>query len=240
MFTGNEDMEATALRKQGWSISAIARHLGRDRKTDPRPPGREAGGRASASGATRSLRAVRALSARPSRARTPTSGRAPSMTRWSPSDSPRSYQSFTRGLRARELRPHCEACSRVSRAGPPSRSTIPPVRRSSGTGSSCPKLPGVATPTCWSARCRARASSGAVFCESEDQAHLIEAIDGGAAPPRRHRPHAGGSTAWPRSSIRSPAWCRTSFVPGGQALRVQVVPCPPRRRHTPAHRGLWQ
>ena len=33
MFTGNEDMEATALRKQGWSISAIARHLGRNRET---------------------------------------------------------------------------------------------------------------------------------------------------------------------------------------------------------------
>src|SRR5579884_1210621 len=33
MFTGNEDMEATALRERGWSISAIARHLGRDRKT---------------------------------------------------------------------------------------------------------------------------------------------------------------------------------------------------------------
>ena len=33
MFTGNEDMEATALREQGWSISAIARHLGRDRAT---------------------------------------------------------------------------------------------------------------------------------------------------------------------------------------------------------------
>jgi transposase len=33
MFTGNEDMEATALREQGWSISAIARHLGRNRET---------------------------------------------------------------------------------------------------------------------------------------------------------------------------------------------------------------
>jgi hypothetical protein len=32
MFTGNEDMEETALRGQGWSISAIARHLGRDRR----------------------------------------------------------------------------------------------------------------------------------------------------------------------------------------------------------------
>lgn len=28
-----EDVEAQALRAQGWPVSAIARHLGRDRKT---------------------------------------------------------------------------------------------------------------------------------------------------------------------------------------------------------------
>ena len=33
MFSTGEDVEAHALRKRGWSISAIARHLGRDRKT---------------------------------------------------------------------------------------------------------------------------------------------------------------------------------------------------------------
>jgi len=33
MLTREDDVEATALRKRGWSISAIARHLGRDRKT---------------------------------------------------------------------------------------------------------------------------------------------------------------------------------------------------------------
>jgi transposase-like protein len=33
MLTAEEDMEITALKKQGWSISAIARHVGRDRKT---------------------------------------------------------------------------------------------------------------------------------------------------------------------------------------------------------------
>lgn len=33
MISQEEDVEAHALRKQGWSISAIARHLGRDRKT---------------------------------------------------------------------------------------------------------------------------------------------------------------------------------------------------------------
>lgn len=33
MLTQEEDVEASALYKQGWTISAIARHLGRDRKT---------------------------------------------------------------------------------------------------------------------------------------------------------------------------------------------------------------
>lgn len=33
MLTREEDVDAGALRRQGWSISAIARHLGRDRKT---------------------------------------------------------------------------------------------------------------------------------------------------------------------------------------------------------------
>ncbi|GGL03168.1 hypothetical protein Sme01_19070 [Sphaerisporangium melleum] len=33
MLTWGEDVEAHALRKRGWTISAIARHLGRDRKT---------------------------------------------------------------------------------------------------------------------------------------------------------------------------------------------------------------
>lgn len=33
MLTQEEDVEIHALRKQGWSISAIARHTGHDRKT---------------------------------------------------------------------------------------------------------------------------------------------------------------------------------------------------------------
>src|SRR5256712_6982775 len=33
MLTQGESVEAHALRERGWSISAIARHLGRDRKT---------------------------------------------------------------------------------------------------------------------------------------------------------------------------------------------------------------
>ncbi|EYR62882.1 transcriptional regulator, partial [Actinotalea ferrariae CF5-4] len=33
MLTREEDIDAHALHKRGWTISAIARHLGRDRKT---------------------------------------------------------------------------------------------------------------------------------------------------------------------------------------------------------------
>ena len=33
MLSPEEDVEAQALKKQGWTISAIARHLDRDRKT---------------------------------------------------------------------------------------------------------------------------------------------------------------------------------------------------------------
>ena len=33
MITREEDIDAHALDRQGWTISAIARHLGRDRKT---------------------------------------------------------------------------------------------------------------------------------------------------------------------------------------------------------------
>jgi transposase len=33
MLSWEEDVDAHALRRQGWSISAIARHLGHDRKT---------------------------------------------------------------------------------------------------------------------------------------------------------------------------------------------------------------
>jgi transposase len=33
MITQGEDVEIHALKNQGWSISAIARHVGRDRKT---------------------------------------------------------------------------------------------------------------------------------------------------------------------------------------------------------------
>ena len=47
MLTREDDIDVHALRRQGWTISAIARHLGRDRKTiRAYLSGREAGVRA--------------------------------------------------------------------------------------------------------------------------------------------------------------------------------------------------
>ena len=37
MLTQEDDVDAHALFKRGWTISAIARHLGHDRKTSMSP-----------------------------------------------------------------------------------------------------------------------------------------------------------------------------------------------------------
>jgi len=47
MLTQGEDVEVHALASRGWSVSAIARHLGRDRKTVRGLPDREAAARPS-------------------------------------------------------------------------------------------------------------------------------------------------------------------------------------------------
>ncbi len=112
MLTQGEDVEAHALAGRGWSISAIARHLGRDRKT------------------------VRAYVAG---RRSPGIRRRPAPDPLEPFVAylrarfiddphlwltalfdevtalgyPRSYPSFVRGVRRADLRPHCERCRGV-------------------------------------------------------------------------------------------------------------------------------
>ncbi len=116
MLTQGESVEAHALRERGWSVSAIARHLGRDRKTvraylsGEREPGRRrpAGpDRFAPFGeycrirfgddrhlwATALFEEVAALGYEGA------------------------YSSFTRALRRRGLRPSCDACAA---AGTPS------------------------------------------------------------------------------------------------------------------------
>lgn len=110
MLTREEDIDAHALRRQGWTISAIARHLNRDRKTiraylnDERVAG------------------VR----RPAgddpfepfvdyvRERLKEDPHLWAVTLFDEVTGlgyDRSYPTFTRAIRTRDLRPHCEPCS---------------------------------------------------------------------------------------------------------------------------------
>jgi len=179
MLTWENDVEATALRNQGWSVSAIARHLGRDRKT-----------------ITDYLNGVRTPGVRASSATDPFEEYA-EYCRIRLADDPHlwattlfdevtalgyggSYPSFTRGLRARALRPHCEPCQ--ASAGrdhaiidhPPGAETqfdwleLPDPPPAWGWGPGAHLLVGALA---YSSRWRA------VLAESEDQPHLIQALD---------------------------------------------------------------
>ena len=110
MLTREDDVDAHALRRQGWTISAIARHLDHDRKTIRAylAGDRVAGQRAPAvedplgpfvGYLTQRLADDPHVWATVLFDETVTLG------------FDRSYPTFTRGLRAHALRPHCEPCT---------------------------------------------------------------------------------------------------------------------------------
>jgi transposase len=226
MLTQEEDVEASALRKRGWSISAIARHLGRDRKT---------------------IRAYLSGVRRPGERRpavpdnfAPYEPYARERLREDPHlwasalhdelralGYDRSYQVLTRELRRRALRPHCEAC-----AGVRGRATIeidhPPGEEIQWDWLELAGAPWAAEAhllvgtLSHSGKCRA------VFAESEDQAHLVEAIDGvlrrlgGTA--RRWRTDRMATVCDPGSGRLHP-----SFASVARYYGVAVDVCPARR-----------
>ncbi|MGH9057945.1 MAG: Mu transposase domain-containing protein [Acidimicrobiales bacterium] len=219
-------MEAHALRQRGWTISAIARHLGRDRKTvrDYLAGKREPGVR---------------RRAEPD----PLEPFVPYLTaRFA--DDPHvwasalfdevvavgyalSYPSFVRQVRVAGLRPHCEACSGVT-----GRDTIDiphPAgeeiqwdwfeRRRSPWGGIAYVLLGTLPHS---------GRSRGVIAPSMDQPQLIEAMDGvlrrlgGTA--RRWRVDRMATVIVPGS-----ADVQASFAPVAKFYGAVVVPCPPRR-----------
>ena len=108
MLTREEDVEANALRKRGWSISAIARHLGRDRKTVRRHLNNEheAGTRRSADGWFDAF--VTYIQARfEDDKHLWTTVLYRELTELG---FVASYQTLTREIRARRLRPACKEC----------------------------------------------------------------------------------------------------------------------------------
>ena len=112
MFSVGDDVEAHALKQRGWTISAIARHLGRDRKTvrDHLTGKREPGVR-------------RRTDSDPLEEFVPylTARFADDAHVWASAlfdevkelGYARSYPSFVRQVRSAGLRPHCEACAGV-------------------------------------------------------------------------------------------------------------------------------
>jgi len=110
MLTQEDDVDAHALHRLGWTISAIARHLGHDRKTIRAylTGGRVAGQRASsAPGPFEQFAAYCAqrLIDDPHVWATTLFDEVVAL------GFDRSYPSFTRDLRAHRVRPHCEPCS---------------------------------------------------------------------------------------------------------------------------------
>ena len=109
MLSWEDDVEAHALRRRGWSVSAIARHLGHDRKTvraylrGDREPGRRASRGAAVMGPFVEYCRIRLAD-------------DPHLWASALLDELRglgyagSYPSLTAAIRAQGLRPHCEPC----------------------------------------------------------------------------------------------------------------------------------
>lgn len=232
MITKEEDVEAHALRQRGWSISVIARHLGRDRET-----------------VRVHLKGEREAGARTPSEPDPLERFVPYLRQRNASDPhvwatalfdevrglgfERSYPSFTRLLRRHDLRPRCEACQGVA-----GRATVeidhPAGEEMQWDRNELPDAP-------WGTDAHLLVGtlphSGRIrgaFAPAEDQAHLVEPIDAtgaaSAAPPG-----VGGSTAWPPSSFpaagtsrpASPRWPSTTgwpwtpARPGGPTARAR-------------------
>ena len=210
MLTQGEDVEVHALAGRGWSISAIARHLGRDRKTvRAYVSGERTPGVRRRAGPDPLEPFVAYLAAR--FADDPHLWLTALFDEVVPLGYARSYPSFARGVRQHGLRPHCERCTGVR-----GRATIeiehPPgdeiqwdwfERRRAPWGGTAHVLLGTLP---YSGRVRG------VIATSQDQPHLVEALDGVL---RR----LGGTT---------PAWrtdrLATVIVPGTGDVQASFAP----------------
>ena len=110
MLTREEDVDAHALSRQGWTISAIARHLGRDRKTIRAylSGDRTAGVRKPPEDGDAFAPFVDYVRARLTQ--NPHLWAVTLLDELQPLGSDRSYATLTRQIRTRRLRPHCEPC----------------------------------------------------------------------------------------------------------------------------------
>jgi transposase len=230
MLTREEDIDAHALRRQGWTISAIARHLGRDRKTiraylaDERVAGeRKPAGPDPFEPFADYVRARLVED--------PHLWAVTLFDELVELGYDRSYPTFTRQVRDRGLRPHCEPCAgtkgRASAviAHPPGEETqwdwleLPDPPEAWGWGSTAHLLVG------------SLAHSGkwrAFLAPTEDQAQLVAGLDavtrqlGGLT--RQWRFDRMATVCHPGSGKVT-----ASFAAVAKHYGVSVKICPPRR-----------
>ena len=230
MLTREEDIDAHALHKQGWTIAAIARHLGRDRKTiRAHLAGQRTAGVRARQGPDSFVafaEYVRARLAEDPHLWVTTLADELEPLGWSGG-----YSTLTRQIRDRGLRPVCEQCRGLKDRPvaiidhPPGAETqwdwveLPDPPAHWGWGKTAHLLVG------------ASAHSGrwrAVLAESEEQAHLVIALHAVAE-------RLGGLTrAWRfdrMGTVASPGTGKVTatFAAVAKHYAVTVEVCPPRR-----------
>jgi hypothetical protein len=177
MLWWEDDVEAHALRRRGWSISAIARHLGHDRKTvraylrGEREPGRRASRGPDVMAPFVEYCRIRL-------ADDPHLWASALLDELRDLGYQGSYPSLTAAIRAHGLRPHCEPCQ-ATRGRDAAIIAHPPGEE---TQSGWLELPG--PPPGWGCGAHAHLLVGALsssgrwrgaLAEAEDFAHLAEA-----------------------------------------------------------------
>lgn len=230
MLTREDDVDAHALRARGWTISAIARHLGHDRKTirGYLNGGRVAGVRARPAGEDPFDRFEDYVRAR--------LREDPHLWATTLFDEvvdlgfERSYQSLTRQIRSRGLRPPCEACH-AAKGRATAVISHPPGEE---TQWDWVELPDPPPSWRWGAKAfllvGALAHSGrwrGVLCEATDQPQLIDALD------RVARRLGGVTDTWRfdrMATVCYPASGRVtaSFAAVAKHYGVSVAICPAR------------
>jgi len=181
MLTQGESVEAHALRERGWSVSAIARHLQRDRKTvRAYLNGNRVPGQRKPAGPGRFEPFERYCRLR--------FGAGPHLWATTLFEEVRdlgyegAYPSFTRALRRRGLRPRCEACAA---AGTPAEFAVIDHPPGEETQWDWVELPDPPRPWGWGKTAHllvgALSCSGAwrgALAEPEEQPYLIASLHG--------------------------------------------------------------
>ena len=226
MLSTGEDVEADALFKRGWKISAIARHLGRDRGTITNYlNGKSVPGVRRPAGPDPLANFVPYVVAR--FADDPHLWASALFDEVVALGYDRAYPSFARQLRVAGLRPHCEACSGVK-----GRETIdidhPAGEEIQWDWFERRKAPWGATAYVLLGTLSHSGRTRGVLAERMDQAHLIEAMD---AVMRR----LGGTARQWRTDrlatviVPGTARVQASFAPVAKHYAAVLAPCPPRR-----------